>query len=168
MKATFIALAALLLPVIVFCQDISGLWTGTMQNDAGQPAMPYEVFISKEKGKAKFSGFSKTWYMDEGKECYSIKKLKVDVARDGKIVLLDASVMENDYPFIDKHGKQLNVLDLLTSDTDATLDGIFVTNPKYSNQMGKVKLKKANTNTESSLMRYIQKVNGENDVTIAK
>ncbi|HUR65737.1 MAG TPA: hypothetical protein VMZ03_05245, partial [Chitinophagaceae bacterium] len=151
MKNTLIALVALLSSSIVFSQDITGLWTGTIKNDAEAQSMPYEVFISKDKGKAKFSGYSKTMYLDEGKECYSIKKLKVSVARDGKIVLLDATVMENDYPFVDKYGKQVNVLDLFSNDTGTSLDGIFVNNPKFSNTTGRISLKRVTTVTESSL-----------------
>ena len=168
MKATLIALAALFFPVILFSQDISGLWTGTIKQDGEAQSMPYEVFISKEKGKAKFSGYSKTMYLDEGKECYSIKKLKVSIAKDGKIVLLDATVIENDYPFIDKYGKQLNVLDLLANDAGSALDGIFVNNPKFSNTMGKISLKRVSSLTESSLMRYLEKISGGNDITAVK
>ena len=168
MKTLLIAFAALFFPIIVFCQDITGLWSGTMSKDStGQP-LPYEVFISKDKGK--YTGYSQTVFLIDGEKYYTIKKIWVKIAKDGKIVMKDAVLKENNNPSLVKHIKQLNVLDLVSNTSETALDGLFVTSPtkKYNEVLGRVNLKKTNTFAESSLMRYLQKNSGDNDITVVK
>lgn len=168
MKTILTALTALFLPVLIHAQDITGLWSGTMQNDSTGQVQQYEVYISKEKGK--YTGFSHTWFDIGGEKYYGVKKLKVSVAKDGKIVLLDTELKENNYPFKDKYIKQLNVLDRGGSGTEASLSGLFVTNctKSYYELTGKVTLKRMTTFTESSLMRYLEKDSRAGDITAVK
>ena len=167
MKTTILALVALLSSTFVFSQDITGLWTGTIKDDPTGNSLPYEVYIKKEKGK--LSGYSKTWYVVDGKQCYGIKKLKVNIAKDGKIVLLDDAWMENDHPYADKDFKQLDVLDLINNDEGSSLNGFFATKIKrYHETTGKIQLKKTDSFTESTLISYLKKINGENDITAVK
>ena len=168
MKTTIIALAALFFPIIVFCQDITGLWTGTMYNDVTKKYLPYEVFISKDKGK--YSGYSKTIFLIAGDQYYGIKKMKVDIAKDGKIILLDASMIKNDYPIENKNVRQLNVLDFVSKSDETELNGIFVTNQTriYAEVTGKVNLKRVNAYGESSLMQYLQINNSDKDISAVK
>jgi hypothetical protein len=155
--------------MIVFCQDITGLWKGTMFNDSTKQALPYEIVISKEKGK--YTGFSHSWFLVDGKKYYGIKKIKVHIAKDGKIIMQDAVLVENNYPVApDKNVGQLNVLDLATRDNEVTMDGQFVTNrTKACNELtGRISIQKVSTSAESALMQYLQKNGIDNGLTAAK
>ena len=167
MKKIITAACLFLSPLFIFSQDITGLWTGTMMNDSTKQSLPYEVFIKKEKGK--YTGYSQNCFLINGEKYYGIKKLKVNVAKDGKIILLDAALVKNNYPFRD-NVKQLNVLDLVSNDAEASLDGLFVTNltKSYTEVTGKINLKRTSTFTESSLMQYLQKGSSDNDVSVVK
>ena len=157
MKTLLLAVLATCLPAFLFAQDITGLWTGTMKNDSTGQVQDYEVFISKEKGK--YIGYSHTWFDIDGQKYYGVKKLKVSIAKDGKLVVLDCELKENNYPFKDKHVKQLNVLDPVGAGETAELTGLFVTNctKSYYELTGKVVLKKADAYASSFLMRYLEK-----------
>jgi hypothetical protein len=155
--------------MIVFCQDITGLWKGTMFNDSTKQALPYEIVISKENGK--YTGFSHSWFLVDGKKYYGIKKIKVHIAKDGKIIMQDAVLVENNYPVApDKNVGQLNVLDLATRDNEVIMDGQFVTNrTKACNELtGRISIQKISASAESALMQYLQKNGIDNGLTAAK
>jgi hypothetical protein len=169
MKYFLYLIAAVCSPIIVFCQDITGLWKGTMFNDSTKQALPYEIVITKENGK--YSGFSHSWFLVDGKKYYGIKKIKVRVAKDGKIIIQDAVLVENNYPVApDKNVGQLNVLDLATRDNEITMDGQFVTNrTKACNELtGRISIKKVSASGESALLQYLQKNGIDNGLTAAK
>ena len=157
MKTILLAIVAFAIPVLLPAQDITGLWKGQMKNDSTGQVQDYEVYISKVKGK--YTGYSHTWFEFDGEKYYGVKKLKINIARDGKIVLLDAELKENNYPFIDKNIKQLNVMDLTTTDADPALTGIFVTNctKSYYELTGTVSLTKTAAYAASDLMRFLEK-----------
>ena len=165
MKKYITASALLLFPLFMFSQDITGLWKGTMYNDSTKQTLPYELLIKKEKGK--FTGFSQSWFQIGDKAYYGIRKVKVNVAKDGKIVIKDASLIDNNYPVQpDKNVCQLNVLDLVNQENENTLDGLFVTNltKQYTELTGHINVKKMNVFSESTLMQYLQKKGLESEV----
>ncbi|HQW83479.1 MAG TPA: hypothetical protein PK987_03415 [Ferruginibacter sp.] len=169
MRNLITILVILCSPVTVFCQDISGLWTGTLKNDSTRETLKYEIFINKTKGK--YAGYSQTWFLVNDKQYYSIKKIQIRTAKDGKIVIQDGSMVENNYPNkVAKNVMQLNVLKLVTLQDEMLLDGIFVTNSSkaYAGLTGIVNIKKTSSYQESSLMKYINKAKSENDVTVLK
>ena len=169
MKHLIAAASLLLFPLFIFSQDITGLWKGTMYNDNTQKSLPYELLIKKEKGK--YTGLSYSWFLIGGEEYYGIKKVKVSVAKDGKIVIKDAVLIENNYPVLaDKNVHQLNVLDLLSGENEISLDGLFVTNltKQFGEATGHINVKRTDAFSESSLMQYLQKKGTENGVAVIK
>ena len=160
MKRLITAAVLFISPLFIFSQDITGLWKGTMYNDVTKQSLPYELLIKKEKGK--YTGYSYTHFIVAGEDCYGVKKVKVSIAKDGKIVILDNGLLKNTYPILDKKIKQLNVLDFTGQDNDATLDGPFVTNitRQFMEVTGHINVKRVPETTESSLMQYFQKENG--------
>jgi hypothetical protein len=166
MKQIIFAVAIFCSPLFASSQNITGLWKGTLYNDSTKQSLPYEVFITKESGK--LTGYSHTWFMVNDKKCYGIKKVKVRLAKDGKVVIQDDALLVNDYPLIDKNVHQLNVLDLSTANDEAVLDGPFATNrtKQYGELTGHINLKKVDVNAESALMNYLQR--NENAVIAAK
>jgi hypothetical protein len=168
MKYLVSVLVATCFSTLVFSQDITGLWTGTLFNDATKQSLPYEVFISKQNGK--LTGYSQIWFLIDEKKYYGIKKVNVRIAKDGKIVIQDAAMMENNYPASqNKNIIQLNVLDLVNKDNESILDGLFVTNRSrsYGDLTGHINLKRVSTLNGSSLIQYLQKNGGESDITVA-
>ena len=167
MKYFIPLLVAICCPVLIFCQDITGLWKGTMYNDSTQQSLEYEIVITKDKGK--FTGYSHTSFVQNGTKYYGIKKINVRVAKDGKIVMQDAKLIENNFTETpNKNVIQLNVLDLANSGDETFLDGRFVTNRHKDHQAftGRLSIKKVNPLSQSDLMLYLQK--NTEDFTVAK
>ncbi len=157
------------LPVFASSQDLTGLWKGTMFNDSTRQTLEYEIIISKEKGK--YSGFSHTWFMINEMKYYGIKKIKIKIAEDGKIVMLDEELLQNNYPiYPHKNVRQLNILDLTKPGDEMELQGIFVTNhtKQYKELTGHINIKKVSALTQSDLLKHFEKVNNENSLTILK
>jgi hypothetical protein len=156
-------------PVFAFCQDITGVWKGTMFNDSTQQSLQYEIVINKEKGK--LTGYSHTSYVINDKKYYGIKKMNIRIAKDGKIVMQDVKLVENNYPGgPNKNVIQLNVLDLANSGSEAFLDGLFVTNhsKQYQSLTGRLSIKRVNALPETELVQYLQKNNGNDNLTAVK
>lgn len=169
MKYLILAVTALSFPVVVFCQDITGLWTGTLYNDSTQQSLPYEIFIRKDKGK--YSGFSQTWVLVDEKKYYAIKKINIRIAKDGKVIIQDAALTENNYPSSpDKNVIQLNVLNVVNEDNETSLNGVFVTNrSKYYRELtGRIDLKRTSVSIAGGLMQYVQKNGSGAEITAAK
>ena len=170
MKALIHIIVALCCPMMVFCQDITGLWKGTMYNDSTKQSLDYEIVVNKIKGK--LTGFSHTSYVLNDQKYYSIKKIDVRIARDGKIVFQDAKMLENNYPAQQyKNVIQLNVLDLANSGNESFMDGIFVTNrsKEYRAFTGRMSIKKVNPLVaQSDLWKYLQKNTQEDNMTVVK
>jgi hypothetical protein len=170
MKYLIPVIVAICFPMMVFCQDITGIWKGTMYNDSTQQSLDYEIVITKEKGK--LTGFSHTSYIINDKKYYGIKKVNVRVAKDGKIVFQDAKLLENNYSSLqNKNVIQLNVLDLANSGNDSFMDGIFVTNrsKEYQALTGRMSIKKVNPLVvQSDLIKYLQKNAEQDNMTAVK
>lgn len=168
MKYFIPTLVALCFPVFAFCQDITGLWKGTMYNDSTKKALPYEVLITKVNGK--YAGYSHSWFAINDKNYYGIKKIKVHVAKDGKIIIQDAELIDNNYPVRPDNVSQLDVLDFTDGASETTLGGPFVTNrtKTYKELTGQINVKKVSMLSDSELLTYLQKNGISNDVTVAK
>jgi hypothetical protein len=167
----FCLVALCCIPVFAFCQDITGVWKGTLYNDSTQQAYQYEVVISKTKGK--YTAFSHTWFVLNNKKYYGIKKINVRIAKDGKIVMQDEDLVENNYPTpANKNVIQLNVLDLAITGADATLDGLFVTNRSkaFNALTGKIHVSRVSPLlAETNAVEYFKKQNNEgNEITAVR
>lgn len=159
MKFIKLMAVAVCCPLIALCQDITGLWAGTLYNDSTQQYHQYEIGISKENGK--YSGYSHTWFMIDGKKYFGVKKIKVRVASDGKIIAEDGELMLNNYPVQpNKDVKQLNILDFVNKGTELTLTGEFVTNrtKKFAPLTGRIQLKKKDSYVHSDLVPHLQSI----------
>lgn len=154
MKNFRFLIVALCCPFTVFCQDITGLWTGTIKNDSTGFTHSYEIGIKKVKGK--YTGFTHTWFTIEGKKYYGLKKVSVRIANDGKIVVLDEELVANNYPVApNKNVRQLNVLTFAGNQ----LSGPFVTNrtKEFSPLTGEIQLSRRMDISQSDLVIYLEK-----------
>ncbi len=153
-------------PMAVFCQDITGLWKGTMMNDSTQQVLEYEIVINKENGK--YTGYTHTWFLINDQKYYGVKKVKVNIAKDGKIIIRDEALVDNNYPVPpNKNVQQLNVLDLANHGGEAVLDGPFVTNytKAYRRLTGHINVKRVSLLSKSDLLQFLQKANESNLAT---
>ena len=168
MKNFTLLMVVLCSPIFVFCQDLTGLWKGTMYNDSTKQSLQYEIVIKKERGK--LTGYSHTTYVINDKKYYGIKKINIRIAKDGKIVMQDVKLVDNNLPELpSKNVIQLNVLDLATAGEYASLDGLFVTNRSkdYLALSGRINMKRVNPLSQSDLVTYLDK-NSAEDLTAAK
>ena len=169
MKPLLQLIIVLCFPFAAFSQDITGLWKGTMFNNATNQFLDYELVINKEKGK--YTGFSHTWFLINDVKYYGVKKIKVHIAKDGKVIIEDGELIANNYPIEpNKKVHQLNVLDLTNLDTEPVLDGLFVTNrtKEYKELTGYINIKRVNPLSQSDLIQFLQKNNKSNDFASAK
>jgi hypothetical protein len=159
MKFFKLMLLAFCCPVAAYCQDITGLWTGTIYSDSTRQYHQYEVGITKENGK--YTGFSHTWFMIDNKKYFGVKKLKVKIAADGKIIMEDGDLVLNNYPVQpNKDVRQLNILSIETKGTETLLTGPFVTNrtKAFLPLTGNVELRKKNNMAQSDLIPHLQNI----------
>ena len=169
MKYVIYIMVVLCCPLTSLCQDITGLWKGTLVNDDTKQSLQYEVLISKEKGK--YTGYSHTWVVIDDKKYYGVKKINIRIAKDGKVVIQDAELVDNNYPSPPyKKLRQLNVLDLSGPADDSILDGQFFTNSTTALKevSGHINIRKASLYAQSDLMEYLQKNNKDTNLTAAK
>ena len=170
MKPIIFILAVICCPVFAFCQDITGLWKGTMYNDSTKQSLEYEIVINKENGK--YTGYSHTSYVIDGTKYFGVKKINVRIAKDGKIVMQDAKWIENNYTGgQSKHVIQLNVLDLATSGDQIFMDGLFITNRTKGHHAltGRLSVKKEDPrSTRTELKKYLQANTAEGNLTAVK
>ncbi len=169
MKQLTYALLAVCCPIFAFTQDITGLWKGTMYNDSTQQTCSYEIVINKENGK--FNAFSHTWYTINENKYYGVKKLKVRIAKDGKIVLQDVELIDNNYPSTPyKNVLQLNVLSLNSLGSETNMDGLFVTNSSkdFKGLTGIIKVTRVNQYANSDLLANLQKNKIDNELIVVK
>jgi hypothetical protein len=156
-------------PISVFAQDITGLWKGTMYNDSTKQSYDYEIVISKENGR--YTGFSHTWFIIDEKKYYGVKKVKVSIAKNGKVIIVDDQLIGNNYPVApNKYVRQLNILDLASQGADVALNGPFVTNAtkEYREFTGQVNVKRESQYSQSDLMNFLQKTTKLNNMTVSR
>lgn len=138
---------------------LEGLWKGTLYNDSTQKYYRYEIGISESNGK--LSGFSHTWFLIDDQQYFGVKKLKVKIAHDGKVIIEDDGLLANNYPVAPAKGvRQLNVLTLDVRDSVWVLSGPFSTNRTrtYSPLTGTVTLQRTENTSQSSLVPHLQEL----------
>lgn len=165
----YILLILFFLPFGSIAQDITGLWKGTLYNDTTGLYYRYEIGISKEKRG--YSGFSHTWFLVDDQQYYGVKKVKVKVGAEGKILVEDDGLIANNYPMAPNKGvRQLNVLTLDASDSLMTLTGPFSTNRtrEFHPLTGYIKLERKNDFWQSSLIPHLQELGKAEDLSFVK
>lgn len=159
MKQIKLLVLAFVCPLAVLCQDITGLWSGTLYNDSTQQNHQYELGICKEKGK--YVAYSHTWFVIEGNRYYGLKKVKVRIAGDGKVVVQDDNLLSNNYPVPpNKNVRQLNILSLQSAGEAPVLNGPFVTSrtKDFNELTGHINLIRKGDFTASDLVSRLEQI----------
>jgi hypothetical protein len=154
-------LILLLLPLKIFAQDLTGVWTGTMYNDTTRKFIPFEITISEEKGK--LSGYSHTtWKPDNVDDIVNIgiKEIKLKRKKD-KLYFEDEKWVYNNYSEPPPKGvKVFSLLNIETGDSGIILSGPFNTNPtkEYAPATGSIRLQRKNDFAATKIIPKLQEM----------
>jgi len=138
--------------------DMTGLWTGLMYNDTTEQNYRYEIAISEKNGR--LIGYSQTIFMDDGKEYYGVKKLRVTI-EGNKVITQDLKLLENNYPVKAPKGVYvLNVLNFEMKHDVMMLSGMFSTNrtKQYAPATGYIHIEKKVDVKQSPLVQQLNKM----------
>ena len=131
-----------LLPLKLFAQDVTGVWTGTLYNDTTKQFLKYELAISEYDGK--LSGYSHTIFVIDSVENTGVKSVKIKKSGD-KYFIEDDKLIYNNYTEPPAKGiKTYSELVLSQNDSSMTLSGPWKTNTRkeYVSITGNILLKK--------------------------
>ena len=148
-----------LLPLQLFSQDITGVWTGTIYNDTTQKYIPYEIAISEHKGK--LSGFSHTVFIAGNKNETGVKAIKIK-KKNEKIFIEDDDLIYNNYSDPPPKGvRQFSALSLSVQDSIMILSGPFNTNRtrEYLPLTGTICLTKKNNYKQTNIAAKLRDLN---------
>ena len=149
MKYIFILL---LLPIKLFAQDISGVWTGYLYNDTTKQNIHYELAISELKGKP--TGYSHTTFVIDSIENIGVKSVNIK-EKNGHFYIVDDELIFDNYPEPPAKGvKQFSFLTLAENDSAEVLSGMWRTNATrlYNPLTGTVYLEKKKKKPEETLI----------------
>ena len=149
----------LLLPLKLYCQDITGVWTGSLYNDTTKSFIPYEIAISEEKGK--ITGYSHTTFLIDGIPNEGVKSVKI-IRKKDKIFIEDVELIYNNYSISPAKGvHQFSLLNLSERDSEMFLNGTWKTNRtrEYSSVTGRLTLKRKKNFEDSKLVAQLKKMN---------
>jgi hypothetical protein len=130
------------LPVKAFCQDIAGVWTGSLYNDTTRQFIRYELAISEYNGK--LNGYSHTIFDIDSVENTGVKSVKIKKSGE-KFLVEDEKLIYNNYPEPPAKGvKTFSELDFSENDSAIILSGTWKTNQTkiFKKLTGKVFLQK--------------------------
>ncbi len=140
-------LLMIILPLQIFAQDFTGIWTGFLFTTG--ESLPYELVISESGGK--FSGYSLTTFTMDGKENTGVKSMKIKIRKDN-LIIEDGDLIYNNYTTASKRVTLFGNLSLEREDSLFILAGSFFTRSlDRSSYKGTIRLQKARNDASSKL-----------------
>jgi len=152
-----------LLPLRIFAQDITGLWTGFIHTT--DKDLPYELAISENNGK--LTGYSHTTFILNGVEEVGVKAVTVK-NKNGNVLVEDEALVFNDFSEAPvKRIKQLDILKLIVEDTAIMLNGTFKTNiiRNYRSITGTIQLRKIDNSQKTKIIPKLDELNLANTLS---
>jgi hypothetical protein len=158
MKTT---LLLVLLPLQIFAQDFSGVWTGYISTSGNQ--LSYELVISETGDK--LTGYSLSVFTINGVENIGIKSMKVK-SRKGNISIEDDELIYNNYTTVAKRVTLFSTLTLERKDSLMILQGSFFTRSvDRSTFKGTIRLEKVNSFSATRLVPQLETMNLLNNLS---
>ena len=154
----------LFIPVFLFAQELTGVWTGTLRNDSTKKTQEYELALSEYRGKV--TGYSYTTFISNDTFYYSIKRMKA-TRQDSVWIVEDDYMISNNFPERRAKGvKQINTFRLNKIDSSWKMDGTWKTNQtkKYYALSGKMEMKAEDDIKKSNLVAHLEELKIENTV----
>jgi hypothetical protein len=161
MKTARIILFFCFFPLVGFCQQLTGLWTGTLSNDSNTIRKDQSFEIALTQYKNKVYGYSYTTFMVHDTLFYIVKRVKGKVDGDICEVEDDEITSCNFLNKIDKGVKQHFTFRLNQADSLWRLDGDWKTGKtkKYYAVSGSVKTTEQKNLSKSKLYPHLQELN---------
>ena len=150
----------LLLPLQIFAQDITGLWTGYLQTTGSR--VYYELAISESSEK--LGGYSLTIFTFDGVDNTGVKSIKIK-NKKGKVLLEDGELIYNNYTTPPKKLILSANMSLKQNDSTITLEGTFSTKSldmrfvDKNEFAGIIYLQKQNTFKQTKLIARLEEMN---------
>jgi hypothetical protein len=159
----------LLLPLQVFAQDLTGVWTGFL--DMGDSKLPYELVISGDKKN--LSGYSLMTFTFNGVENVGLKTMEIKVKR-GSIAIEDGELIYDNYNTPPRKVKLYGSLDWVGRDSNMTLAGTFQTRSldmralNENSFKGMIHLQKKRSSAQTKLTSKLSEMSLLNDLSFMK
>ena len=148
-------LLLIFLPLKIFSQDFTGIWTGFIYTAGNQ--LPYELVIGETNGK--LAGYSMTIFTIDGMENTGVKLMKVK-SRKGDLTIEDDDLIYNNYTTLAKAVTLFSTLNLEKEDSVMVLKGSFFTRSvDRSSFKGTIRLQKKNSYPATKLVAQLKRMN---------
>lgn len=161
MKTIFLLFFAILsLPVLA--QNISGLYSGTLNNDSAKQTQQYELALSEYRGK--ITGYAYATFTKNDTFYYSIRRVKA-VREGDQLIVEDEEMLANNFPVRPDKGvhriSYIPLKNLKEGDTLTTFAGNWKTNrtKKFYSVPGTMAMKRDNDSTQSALVAHLRELN---------
>ncbi len=155
------------LPFSIFAQQITGVWTGTM-NTTGS-SLPYELVIVEDKGK--LSGYSMTIFVIDGFDNMGVKSIKLK-NKNGAVLLEDDDLIYDNYTTPPKRSKLTSNLSLSVYKGEMILSGTFTTRSldfrDNSSYNGIIRLQKSKPGALTKLVARLELINLSNPQSVVQ
>ncbi len=150
------------LPLQVFAQDFTGVWTGYLYTAGNQ--LLYELVISETNNK--LTGYSLTTFSINGVENTGIKSMKVK-GRKESISIEDDELIYNDYTTTARRITLFSTLTLEKEDSNLVLQGSFFTRSvDRSSFKGTIRLQRKDNFSATRLVTQLEKMDLMNGLSI--
>jgi hypothetical protein len=166
MKTLLILLA---LPLQVFAQDLTGIWTGFLE--MGESKLSYELVISGDKKN--LSGYSLMTFTFNGVENVGLKTMEIKVKR-GSIAIEDGELIYDNYNTPPRKVKLYGSLAWVGRDSNMTLAGTFQTRSLDMRALnenafkGIIRLKKTRAFAQTNLTAKLKEMDLMKDLSFMK
>ncbi len=153
-----------LLPLQMFAQDISGLWSGYLYNDTTKKYLPYELTVSEDKDKS--NGYSHVIILIDSIENIAVKTVQIK-KRNGKILVEDEAFIYNNFIEPPKGVRVFIYMTYSDENSAVILRGNWNTNrtKEYSPATGSIRLKKQTDLTHSKLIAKLHELDLSNTLS---
>jgi hypothetical protein len=155
-------------PILLFAQDISGLWSGMLVNDSMKRKQSFEMGLSEYRGK--ITGYTYTTFIENDTFYYSIKRVKAE-RRDSVLVVEDVEMVSNNFPAkVSKGVKQITTFPLINDSTIDIARGSWKTTQtkKYYSIAGNAALTEQKDEKESDLIAHLDELKIKTDLAARK
>jgi len=161
MKKPFFVLLGLLLPVIFYGQhSLSGVWSGTLNNDSAtaRKDQSFEIALTEYKGKV--YGYSRSTFIVNDTLYYILKRVKGKI-EDGICEVKDDEIISYNFRGrLDKGVKVTTVFRMNEKDSTWYMSGDWQTNKtkKFYAISGKVELKEETNFEHSRIVPHLEEL----------
>lgn len=159
---TLLFLTVLFFSIHLSAQNISGLYSGTLQNDSAKQIQKYELALSEYRGK--ITGYAYATFISNDTFYYSIRRVKA-TREGGQLVVEDLDMLANNFPQRPDKGvhrvSYIPLKNLKEEDTLTTFAGNWKTTQtkKFYSVPGSMAMKRDNDSTHSALVAHLRELN---------